>query len=219
MKFYLVYGLAAALTATASMGQTQGQSAPGGAQAGSTAPSKVGILNVRQAIVNSAEGKQASAELQSQFAARQTELENLRKQIEDLQNRARTGERLSDEERNRLGRQLDQFTRLYRRKEEDLREDLASAEQEVVDRIGSKMMDVVDRYARENAYAVVLDVSGQGPVIYASNQVDITQDIIRLYDQAHPVTGAAPQPGQARPQPGQTRPPQPQQNPPKPPQN
>jgi hypothetical protein len=43
---------------------------------------------------------------------------------------------------------------------------------------------------------VILDTSGQNsPILYASNQVDVTQDIIRLYDQAYPVKngpGAAP---------------------------
>ena len=42
------------------------------AAAGST---KYAVINVRQAIVTTAEGKQASAQLQSQFAPRQGELE------------------------------------------------------------------------------------------------------------------------------------------------
>ena len=46
-------------------------------------PAKVGVISVQAAIQSSAEGKQAAAELQSQFAPRQTELDNLRKQIED----------------------------------------------------------------------------------------------------------------------------------------
>ena len=48
---------------------------------------KIGVINVRQAIVATSEGKQASAELQSQFAARQSELENMNKQIADLRQR------------------------------------------------------------------------------------------------------------------------------------
>jgi hypothetical protein len=62
----------------------------------------------------------------------------------------------------------------------------------------------LDRYARENGFSVVQDTSGQNsPILYASNQVDVTQDIIRLYDQAYPVkTGAAP----AAPKPAATTP-------------
>src|SRR5260370_7955217 len=51
---------------------------------GSAAAGKIGVINVRQAIASTAEGKQAGAELQSQFAPRQNELEGLNKQINDL---------------------------------------------------------------------------------------------------------------------------------------
>jgi hypothetical protein len=55
------------------------------------------------------------------------------------------------------------------------------------------MMDVLDRYSRENGFVAVFDSSAQNsPIIYASNNVDITQDIIRLYDQQYPLKGGAP---------------------------
>src|SRR2546430_9898624 len=53
----------------------------------SAAPGKVGVINIRGAIGSTAEGKQAQAELQSQFAPRQTEIENMNKQINDLRQR------------------------------------------------------------------------------------------------------------------------------------
>src|SRR3990172_581012 len=62
----------------------------GGAAA---APAKIGLLNVRQAIVATAEGKQASAQMQSQFAPQQAELESLQKQIQDLQTQLANGVR------------------------------------------------------------------------------------------------------------------------------
>ena len=71
-------------------GAAWAQSAPA---AGAPANGKVGVLNVRQAILSTSEGKQASAELQSQFAPRQTELENMNKQIDDL--RREVGEELA----------------------------------------------------------------------------------------------------------------------------
>ena len=48
-------------------------------------------------------------------------------------------------------------------------------------------MQVIDKYAQQNGYAVVLDVSNPNtPVLYASNTVDITKDIVDLYDKAAP---------------------------------
>ena len=197
MRVYLrVLALAAAilLSAAAVWVWAQGGAAP------AASLNKVGVLNVRQAIVTTAEGKVASAELQPQFAPRQTEHENLRKQIDDLQNRLRQGERtLSDDEKARLTRQGESLARRLERMQNELQEDVNAAQAEVIDRISRKMQDVLDRYARENAFAVIInsDSSGQqpSPVLYYSNQIYITQDIIRLYDQAYPVrAGAAPPP-------------------------
>jgi outer membrane protein len=187
------------------------QGTTGGAvsAAPAAAPTRLGVLNVRAAIVTTAEGKQASAELQSQFAPRQTELENLRKQVQDAQAKAQL-QTTPEDERQRLARQIDVWSRTFQRKQQELQEDVQAAENDVADRIGRKLLEIVDRYSRENGFAVVIDVSAQStPVIYASNQVDLTQDVIRLYDAANPVRGTAPAASRPAAQPGQTRPQQP----------
>ena len=59
------------------------------------------------------------------------------------------------------------------------------------------MMVVIDKYARDNGYTLILDVSSpQTPVLYASNTIDITKDIIELYDKA---SASAPAPAPAKP--------------------
>jgi len=180
---------AACLVGTAA---TWAQAAP----AAAAAPVKtVGIINLRGAIGSTAEGKQASAELQSQFAPRSTEIDALTKQINDLQQKLQAGQgKLSQEEETRLTAEGQRLTQRLDRRRNDFQEDATAAQQEVLERIGRKMVDVLDRYARESGFSVVLDTSGQNsPILYASNQVDVTQDIIRLYDQQYPVkTGAAP---------------------------
>jgi outer membrane protein len=214
MKIRLaVSALAAVLMVPAMWAQSSGAKAPDPPSA------KVGVINVQVAITNTAEGKQAAAELQSQFAPRQTELDNMRKQIEEIEVRARTGQTtLSDDEKARLAREHDQLTRSFQRKQQDSQDDFTEAQREVVDRIGRKMIDVLDKYSKENGYAVVFDNSSQSsPVIYAANQLDITQEIIRLYDQNYPVKSGASSKPAARPaapktnqQPGQQAPPKPQ---------
>ena len=191
---------AASLAGAATIGA---QSAPA---AGSTATTKVGVLNVRQAIVATAEGKQASNELQGQFTARQTELENMNKQINDIRQRLQANaDKLSPEEGARLQRQGETLAKQLQRKQEDYQEDVNAAQQEVIDRIGRKMMDVLDRYARENAYTAIFDSSAQGAPIYASNGVDVTADIIKLYDQAYPAKATtAAKPAATAPKPAAT---------------
>jgi outer membrane protein len=167
--------------------------AQGTAAAGAAASGKIGVLNVRAAILGTAEGKLSSAELQSQFAPRQTELENMNKQINDLRQRLAACEgKCSQEEIARLTTQGQRLAQQLERKQNEMQEDANASQAEVFDRLGRKMNDVLDRYARENGYIVLLDYSAQNtPIVNFSNQVDVTQDIVRLYDQAYPVKGGA----------------------------
>jgi outer membrane protein len=167
------------------------------------------VIDVRSAIVSTAEGKLASAELQSQFASRQTELENLNKQLNDLRQRLQASQgKLSPDEEGRLTQQGQRFTQQLERKQTEYQEDVNAAQGEVIDRIGRKLVDVLDRYARENGYVAIFDSSAQNsPILYKSTQIDITQDIVHLYDQAYPVKAAAtPQPKPA-PKPAAQQPP------------
>jgi outer membrane protein len=185
--------LSAALAAASLIGAASivAQSAPSSAGTASST-GKVGVLNVRQAIVATSEGKQASAELQGQFTSRQTELENLNKQLADISQRLQAnGDKLSPEEATRLQRQGEALQKQLQRKKEDYQEDVNASQQEVIDRIGRKMMDVLDRYARENAYVAIFDSSAQGAPIYVSNGIDVTADIVKLYDQAYPGKASA----------------------------
>ena len=206
-----VLALAASLAGPAAWAQS------GGAGAAPAAGMKVGVINVQVAITSTSEGKQAAAELQSQFAPRQSELDNLRRQVEDIQTRLRTGaSTLSDDEKARLAREGDQLSRQFQRKQQDSQDDFNEAQREIVDRIGRKMIDVLDKYSKEQGYGVIFDTSAQNtPVVYAANQIDVTQEIIRLYDQNYPVKAGAAKssapPRSAAPKPATATPGQPKQ--------
>jgi outer membrane protein len=171
---------------------------------------KVGTINVQAAIAGTAEGKQDGAELQSQFASRSAELQNMQKQIEDLRARVINGQTtLSDEEKLRLQQQGDRLARTFQRRQQDFQEDLNDAQQDLVQNIGRKMLTVLDKYSKENGYSVVVDTSSQQtPVVYGAPEVDVTQEIIRLYDLAYPSKASTAQPGgrPAAPRPAQPAP-------------
>jgi len=195
--------LRAAALAAASFFSTAVVSAQGTATPGSASTGKIGVISIRQAIASTAEGKQAGAELQSQFAPRQNELEGLNKQIADVRQRLDAGGgKLSQDETARLTRQGEVLTRQLQRKQDEYQEDVNAAQGDVFDRIGRKMVDVLDRYARENGYVAIFDSSAQNtPILFASTNIDVTQDIVRLYDQAYPVRAGTAAPAKPAPKP------------------
>jgi outer membrane protein len=86
------------------------------------------------------------------------------------------------------------------RDRQDAQSDLEESQGKVMQELGGKMMAVMEKYAMQNGFAVVLDVSSpQTPVLWAASAVDITNDIVKLYDQAYPGVAAAPAVPAAKP--------------------
>lgn len=169
------------------------------------APNKIGVLNMEVAITSTEEGKQASNELNAKFTPRQTELTNLQKQVQDIQTRLQTqGTTLSDDEKYRLQREGESLNKTLQRKQQEDSQDYQDAQQDLINQLGRKLMTVLDKYSKDNGFAIVFDDSSQQtPVIYRANAIDVTQDIIKLYDQTYPAKSASTAkpatPGTARP--------------------
>jgi Skp family chaperone for outer membrane proteins len=94
---------------------------------------RIGIVNIRGAISSTAEGKQAVAELQSQFTSRQQELETLNKLLNELQQRLSKAEStLSDEEKAGLSAQVTRTGQRLDRKTNEYQEDLNAAQGDIM---------------------------------------------------------------------------------------
>jgi outer membrane protein len=158
------------------------------AAAQTTVPSKVGIINIQAALVNTREGQKAQADLQARTAPRQKELEKRKGEIDALREQLnRTSNAGSPEQKERLMRDIDTKTKAFNRDVEDAQSDLDQEQGRVLNELGGKMMKVIEQYARDNGFAVILDVSSQQtPVIWASSSIDVTKDIIDAYDKAAP---------------------------------
>ena len=87
---------------------------------------------------------------------------------------------------------------------EDFDAAVQQEEGKLMNDLGQKMLDVVSKYAAQNGFAMVLDVSNQQTVLWADPSANITAECIKLYDQAHPGTGAAPAAAAPKPAPGVT---------------
>jgi outer membrane protein len=174
----------------------------------SAPPTKVAVIQIQAALAATKEGQKAAAELEVKLSPRKKDLDGKQAEIKELQERLqRGGNTLSDSAKEDLTRNIDAKTKSYNRELEDAQAELEQEQQKVVGTLGQKMMAVIDKYAQQNGFAIVLDVSSQNtPVLYASNTVDITKDVIDLYDKtvftATPAA-AAPKPA-ARPAPAAT---------------
>ena len=167
-------------------------SVPGFAQPSASAPAaaavpvatKVGIVNIQAAIVGSNEGQRDFEELQKKFDPKRQELEGMNKEVEELQKKFNAqGDKLNDEARAELLKEIDSKKKQLQRNYEDANTDIQAQQNDIANRIGQKLVSVLDKYAKDNGFTVVLDVSGQqSPVLWAASSVDITQPVVEAYN-------------------------------------
>ena len=171
-------------------------------------PTKVGIINIQAAIIGTREGQAAAKELEGKSAPKKRELEKQQAEINGLREKLNKLSSVgSDEQKQTLMREIDQKTKNFNRQVEDAQAELDQEQGRLLNELGGKMLAVLDKYAKDNGFAVVLDVSQQNtPVLFAANSIDVTQDVVALYDKnagpattAAPPTGAAATPAAAKP--------------------
>ena len=164
-----VFGLSVLALAATSLAQAQG---------------KFGVINIQSAIVSTKDGQKAAAELESKALPKRKAMEAKQNEINGLKDQLQKGQNaLSDTAKQELVRSIDQKTKSFNRDMEDAQAEWDGEQQKVLQDLGGRMMAVIDKYAKDNGFTLILDVSSpQTPVLFASNTIDITKDIIELYD-------------------------------------
>ena len=182
---------------------TQGQ--PAAASAASH-PFKVAVIEIQSAILGTKDGQKATQEFATRFDPRKKELEQKAAEINELKEKLqRGGAAMADAAKADLTRAIEQKTKSYNRDMEDANAEFQAEQSKVLDDLGQKMMQVIERYAQANGYAVIIDVSNpQTPVMYASSSANITKEIVDLYDKslntgAKPSGGATPMAAPTKP--------------------
>jgi outer membrane protein len=159
------------------------------------APQKFAILNMQDVILNTKDGKQAVIDLKAKFAPKEQEFQKRTEELQRKQDELRKTENtISEEKKAALAREIDSMTKNLQRDTDDVREDVNQEQQKVLNDLGGKIMQVVNKYANDKQYTMVFDVSGQpNNILFASNGIDITHDIVALYDSSAPAS-LAPKP-------------------------
>jgi outer membrane protein len=147
---------------------------------------KVGTINIEQAIFASNEGRRDFEALSKKFEPKQNDLKGKADEIDSLKKQLSTQQdKLNDEARDKLVKEIETKQKSFDRAQQDFQEDVQNQQGEIGNRILSKMAPLIVTYASENGYGVILDTSQQwprGPVLWYGPAMDITQPIVEAYN-------------------------------------
>ena len=178
--------------ASAALAQTQAAAKP--PVAPSAIPTKIAIINMAQAIASTKEGQKAATEINNKYAPRKTEYDKRNQEIETLTNQLNNGRAtMSDDAQKKLAADIQAKGTALKRFGEDAQAEMENDDAKVGQELQSKMGALIQQYAIQNGYAVVLNYGDQeSPVLWAAAATWITDDMVKLYDQVHPVKDEAP---------------------------
>ncbi|WP_158749210.1 OmpH family outer membrane protein [Acidobacterium sp. S8] len=204
------------------------------AQAGSTAPAdpaasaavapvgpvKIAVIMFQPAVMQTNEGQRNFADLQKKYDPKRTQLKGMSDEIDSLKKSLQTaGANLSDAERQNRLKAVDEKEKAFQRLGEDTQNDFQQDLQQTYTQLAEKVYNVLQAYAQQQGYTVVIDRSTQeSPVLWANQATDISAAVIQAYNQksgipapAGGTAGAAAAPSAPTPHPTATHPAAPRQ--------
>jgi outer membrane protein len=149
------------------------------------APLKVAVINSQLSVLETAEIKKAQADLEAKYKPSQAQIEKLKKELGDIQTQLQSGQgKLTPQAEQSLQVQGQRKQRDLQRMTEDLQQEVERERNEILQRTGGRMQEVVRKIAEERGYDMVVDTSN---TIYFKPALEITKDATAAYDKAYPV--------------------------------
>ena len=145
---------------------------------------KVGVVSLQRAVLETAEIKKASAEMEAKYKPRQQAMEKLQQDLQGIQQQLQSNAgKLTAIAESDLNAQAQQKQRELQRMNEDLQADVNAERNDILAASGKKMQEVVRKLADEKGLDVVVDVQS---TVFFKPALDLTAEAVAAYDKAYP---------------------------------
>ncbi len=156
------------------------------ATTGPSTGTKIGAINIQEAIFGSNEGRRDLEALQKKYEPKQNELKSQNDELDGLKKQMTTQEgKLNEEALATLKKQIETKQKIFDRAVQDFQEEGGNQQQEIAGRILQKMAPMIVKYSQENGFGMVVDTSKPWPqsaVLWWDQTVDITKAIVDAYN-------------------------------------
>jgi outer membrane protein len=174
-----------ALVAAGSMAEAQAPAPP------ASTLQRIAYIDVQRVLARSAAGVAAREQLEREKATMQKEMDGKRQELEKLREELeKKGPLLTPDARRDKQEQFERRRRDAARTMDDFQKELEKKESVLLQKVLQDVSGVIERIGKERGYYLIVEKRGAG-VIYAAPEADLTDEIIRAYDQQGPKPPAA----------------------------
>lgn len=210
-RFFVLAAVLASGLALSAAAQTANSAALAPAAASAPAgPQKVAVIEFQAAVTSTNEFQRDFGDLQKKFQPQRDQLKSLSDEVDSLTKQLQTqSDKLSDAEKATKAKTIDDKKKQAQRIAEDAQNDYQQAMQDTFGKVAQKLDDLLNSYAKEQGYTLVIDATEQQQqaptVLYHTENSDITKAIVDAYNVKSgvpappPAAPAAPTPHAAAP--------------------
>ena len=138
---------------------------------------RIGYINANVLINDAPQGKVAYALLEEEFAERKAEFEAMEMNLEQMANDLEVEE--DPDERTKLEKNLRLGNREFERGRLDYEEDFNFRRNEELTKLQNFISEVILKLAKDQEFDLIV----QEPVVWASDEIDITDEILNILDE------------------------------------
>lgn len=142
----------------------------------------IAVFDMRRALQTVADGKKARDTLQKEVEATQKKLAGEAKKIQDSVDELRKQSMVLDEKSRREKEEAIQMNVAKLREQEmKAQSDFQGRDQEISLPIVKKLREIIGKLSKDRGFSIVLN-GDESTVIFSQQSVDLTDDVIKLYD-------------------------------------
>jgi outer membrane protein len=143
---------------------------------------RIAYIDVQRVLARSAAGVAAREQLEREKATMQKEMESKKVELDKLRDEIeKKGALLTADARRDKQEQFERKRRDAARMADDFQKELEKKESGLLQRVLQDLSGIIDQLGKERGYYLIVEKRGAG-VIYASQEADLTDEIIRAYD-------------------------------------
>ncbi len=154
------------------------------ARSQSPAPgARIGYIDVQRVLARSAAGVSAREQLEREKAGMQKEMDTKRKELEALRDELeKKGALMTAQTRRDKQDQFERKRRDAARLADDFQKELEKKEGALLQKVLQEISGVIEKVGKDRGYYMIVERRG-ATVLYAAPEADLTEDIIKAYDQ------------------------------------
>ncbi len=179
-----VLTVSAVLCALTAAAQTPGVAAP-----------KFGVINVERLVQESALGKEAFNRVKKLNDQKKEEGDKLSKELRDMEQKlADQGQAMAEDKRDALQKSYQEKAIAFKRFQDDANRDLEAAQKKELSELERRVFPVINQVGKEKGFTLIFNKFQSG-LVYADEAVDITDEVLKVFNTTVAVPAAKPAEG------------------------